>query len=176
MSACGLLQAVHHSLEDVAGMGRAPASDECTQQCSEFGFFTWKCFATGFEAFRLVCLSWCRVCGLTSVWIWKSPWYFHTSFQHTLEMLCSPWYILSTIPKLLVVVMGWYSMVWVSHRFLDWRILCEIWGVEGHLRRGDWIPLSTPQMECLGTATPSSVPLVPLLTTTVISIYVSVVS
>lgn len=88
-----------------------------------------------------------------SAWVWKSPWHFHTSFQHRLEMACSPLiYILHTTPKLLVVVMGWCSMVWVSHRFPLWRSPCEIWGVEGHLRWGGWILFSTPQMECVGTA------------------------
>lgn len=136
-------------------MGWEPALDEsqCSQQCSEFVFSTGQSFFTAFEVFLLACLSWQGAQPRSPFWVWKSPWHFHTSFQHRLEMACSPLiYILHTTPKLLVVVMGWCSMVWVSHRFPLWRSPCEIWGVEGHLRWGGWIPFSTPQMECVGTA------------------------
>lgn len=118
-------------------------------------------FSTELEVFWLVCLlagctaSPCCFPKQPSAWGWKSPWHFHTSFWHTLEMLCSPSINITfhTIPKLV----GWCFGVWVSHAFPDWRIPCEIWWVEGHLRWGDWIPLSTPQMECVETAFPSLV-------------------
>lgn len=159
MSACGLLQAVHHDL-DVAGMGWVPASDEsheCSQQCSEFGFSTGQNLATEFEVFWVACLPWQGVQprlatspssplrGYGNLLDISTP-HFSTRWKYR----APPSYILRTIPKLLVVVMGW-----VRHRFPDWRIPCEIWGVEGHLRWGDWISLSTPQMECVGTASPS---------------------
>lgn len=163
MSACGLLQAVHHDLEDVAGMGWAPASDEsqCSQQCSEFGFSTWQCFATEFEAFWLVCLSWQgvqpRLAASPSSPLrgyGNLPDISTPHFSTRWKCCAPPWYILRAIPKLLVVVMGCYSMVWVSQIP---GLENPMWNLRsgGHLRWGDWIPLSTLQMECVGIASPS---------------------
>lgn len=165
MSACGRLQAVHHDLEDVAGMGWAPAWDEshCSQLCSEFGFSTWQCLSTEFEVFLLACLSWqgAQPClaaspgSPLSAWVWKSPWHFYTSFQHRLEALCSPLIYITYHPKTPrcchgVVFHGLSESQIPGLENPMWNLMSG-----GTLEMGCWIPLSTPQMECVGIASPS---------------------
>lgn len=69
----------------------------------------WFVFLLGLFFFSLFSVSFPLLAGCTasprrlpeqpSVWIWKSPWHFHTSFQHTLEMLCSPLIYITYHPK-----------------------------------------------------------------------------